>query len=141
MNALLCIFHIRHWIGIPQMHCSGFAASDSLMEAFEKALLEIVSSARSVHYRTEGRRLPLCRTESDARGFLKEFQWLERLRSIEASYHAKKEPKFIRTREALVQSHKKYLGAALRRHSYVSASYRRGLPAVRVLTPELDDCM
>jgi ribosomal protein S12 methylthiotransferase accessory factor len=42
--SVIYVFGYDHWLGVPQSHCSGFAASLSPSDAIDKALLEFAQS-------------------------------------------------------------------------------------------------
>jgi YcaO-like protein with predicted kinase domain len=129
------------WLGLPQMHCSGFGASDCLFEAIERAVLEIV----------QGRAAFITGLRDDVRlhvaaGAIRmnsttQLDWLQRLRnirewSVERTYSTSGRTwdSFFKTVAQMKEESPAKTPICFPLRTVL------GLPAVRILVPELDDC-
>jgi YcaO-like protein with predicted kinase domain len=139
--SVVYAFAYDHWIGAPQMHCSGFAASGSVIEALERSLLEIA----------QGRAAFVSGLRDDVRDGVapkgrrvdssKQFAWLEDLRRVGAMFRPCKGDTAATTNDSFVPSVRRIRERTPAKHP-VCFPLRTisGFPAVRVFVPELDDC-
>jgi YcaO-like protein with predicted kinase domain len=127
-----------HWLGVPQIHCSGFGASTCLELAVEKAMLEVVQSRAAM---ISGLRADVAglaaRGSHDYREISGHRAWLEKLRCVTP----------VLDRSALTNEVEEKLPDVLA--GMISLGLTplvfplrpaAGFPAVRAFVPELNDC-
>jgi YcaO-like protein with predicted kinase domain len=127
-----------HWLGVPQIHCSGFGASTCLKTAVDKAMLEVVQSRAAM---ISGLRADVSasafRWRHDYRQNSEHLAWLEKLRSVERLFNA----------DSAAPDSADTLGSVL--GSMTACNFTplifplrtaAGFPAVRAFVPELNDC-
>jgi YcaO-like protein with predicted kinase domain len=127
-----------HWLGVPQIHCSGFGASTRLEAAVEKAMLEVVQSRAAMisGLRADVAELaPLWRDNYLENS--EHLAWLEKLRLVQQVFDAAwlgPEPTdtLCDVLASIASNDVTPLIFPLRMAA--------GFPAVRVFIPELNDC-
>jgi YcaO-like protein with predicted kinase domain len=136
-------FSYDHWLGLPQTHCSGFGASDSLDEALERALLEIVQGRAAYISGLRDDVSKYVRPKSDQLDSSEQFNWLEQLRSLHQVYGRQGSSKAdklraVKFREIVIEMSKK---ANATRPTCFPLRTAQHFPAFRVIIPEFDDCL
>jgi ribosomal protein S12 methylthiotransferase accessory factor len=127
-----------HWLGVPQIHCSGFGASTCLTAAVDKAMLEVVQSRAAM---ISGLRADVSasafRWRQDYRQNTEHLAWLDKLRSIDQVMDA----------GSTLREADDTLGGVLAGMTACGLTplifplrTAVGFPAVRAFVPELDDC-
>jgi YcaO-like protein with predicted kinase domain len=134
-------FSYDHWLGVPQMHCSGFGASDSLNEALQRALLEIVQGRAAYISGLRDDVSKYIKPKSDQIDSSEQYKWLEQLRSLRHTYsHA--------SASGAESSGTVFSETILRMSNNTGAKSptcfplrtAQQFPAFRIVIPELDDC-
>jgi len=127
-----------HWLGLPQVHCSGFGASTRLQAAVEKAMLEVVQSRAAMF---SGLRADIAglvtQGRDDYRENSKHLAWLEKLRLVEQTFDANclgSEPTDT-LRDVLASIASTDVTPLI-----FPLRTAGGFPAVRAFIPELNDC-
>ena len=127
-----------HWLGLPQIHCSGFGASTRLQAAVEKAMLEVVQSRAAM---ISGLRADVAefatRWRDDYRENSEHLAWLRQLRLVDQvfapdCFGTEPSDTLDGVLESIVSDDVTPLVFPLRTAV--------GFPAVRVFVPELNDC-
>jgi thioglycine synthase len=127
-----------HWLGMPQIHCSGFGASTRLQAAADKAILEVVQSRAAM---ISGLRADVAesatRRRDDYRENSEHLAWLEKLRLVEQVFDPSCfEPEPIDTLDGVLAS----IASDDVTPLIFPLRTAAGFPAVRVFVPELNDC-
>jgi YcaO-like protein with predicted kinase domain len=138
-----------HWLGVPQIHCSGFGASTCVAAAVDKAMLEVVQSRAAMisGLRDDVAVLASGRKHDEYRENVGHLTWLEQLRGVTQAFVTQEfDTQVFDSRAAKPEQteglHEVLANFAASDRAALVFPLRTaaGLAAVRAIVPGLDDC-